>query len=337
MDLFACPVCFEFLCEPVSTACGHTFCASCLPQCDNRCPVCREPVPRGALHINIMMRDLIRQQAPNEFRLRSVELHGAKLLRAAAEEGNQCELSWLIDSMCQHADWASKLNGADALGRTPLFLATKHGRSEAVQTLLAVGASVNQSNEARVTPLYVAALKGFVDVAAVLIKSNAELNAAKKGGVSPLLIAAHEGHVDLVVLLLESNADPQWKDGEGGTAIFAAASRGHLPVVKALLGRGLPQVPTNHSVTPLHAAAFAGHAEVVEALLAAQAAIDCVDKDGNTPLLVATRQGQHKIADLLLRSGAGNDIVRTQGESCEVQVPLASSCCCWPSSWQRLH
>ena len=334
-DSFSCPVCFEFMIEPVSTACGHTFCASCWPKCDSRCPVCRESI-HGVLHTNIMIRELIRQQAPTEFRQRDVELNGAKLLRAAADEGNQSELVRLIREMREHADWDSKLNGTDALGRSPLFLATKHGRFETVKALLAVRACANQANQQNVGPLYVAALKGFVDIAAALIKSNAAVEAAKRGGISPLLIAAHEGHVDIVKLLLDSTADPNRMDDEGGTAMFAAASQGHLPVVGALLAAGLPQAPNKHNVTPLHAAAFSGHVDVVKSLLSAQAMIDSADRDGHTPLFLATQQGHDTIADLLVRSGAGPHTQAVADESRDVDV-FARGCCCWPASWQRLQ
>ena len=45
-----CTVCLAIFVEPVTLACGHTFCEECLEQSlafDNRCPLCRGEVEKG--------------------------------------------------------------------------------------------------------------------------------------------------------------------------------------------------------------------------------------------------------------------------------------------------
>jgi hypothetical protein len=48
---FECGVCFSLLCDPVTIACGHTFCRACIitvvERLQKKCPTCRSPCLRG--------------------------------------------------------------------------------------------------------------------------------------------------------------------------------------------------------------------------------------------------------------------------------------------------
>ena len=53
--------CAELLSEPVSTPCGHNFCAECLRHamiCAPRCPLCREQL-QGPFRVNHVLADMI--------------------------------------------------------------------------------------------------------------------------------------------------------------------------------------------------------------------------------------------------------------------------------------
>ena len=54
----------------------------------------------------------------------------------------------------------------------------------------------------------------------------------------------------------------------------------------------------------LHAAAEEGHKDTVLALLQAGATVDTKNKNGDTPLAVAKREGHRKVEALLLQHGA---------------------------------
>ncbi|XP_075769449.1 uncharacterized protein LOC102463882 [Pelodiscus sinensis] len=77
-----CSICLELLRDPVTTACGHSFCKRCITQiCQGRedaaCPQCRQRLQKGTLQRNQELRSIV------------------ELFRSQAEEkpaaGNTCE------------------------------------------------------------------------------------------------------------------------------------------------------------------------------------------------------------------------------------------------------
>jgi hypothetical protein len=91
-----------------------------------------------------------------------------------------------------------------------------------------------------------------------------------------------------VAALLAAGADVNKVNRCGENTLFIASDHGDTEIVAALLAAGADVNKTTHGTTPLHIASGNGHTEMVAALLAAGADVNKADKDGWTPLFIAS-------------------------------------------------
>jgi ankyrin repeat protein len=121
--------------------------------------------------------------------------------------------------------------------------------------------------------------------------------------------AAYDGDLATVLELLESGTPADSRDQKGFTpllwACFRAAVVDQVPVIKALVEAGAdPGAVTGAGdASCLMLAVQSGSESAVTALILAGAKLDA-SGDGVTPLMVAARAGDMKLAKLLLNQGA---------------------------------
>ena len=229
-------------------------------------------------------------------------------------------------------------NVRNACGQTPLIVASRAGRCDAVILLLANGARVG----ARTDPLL-----GLTEpilsheVYATYDRARASLmtqEMLQNGGerldpdtadldaldlldstddllseAGPLLSAAVCGHVPVVDALLRAGAEPNAVDWAETPPLVGAAAQGHMEVVEQLLGAGA-DVDAGMGFTALEESIVNGHEVVVRRLLGAGADVDRRNEDGGTPLMIAAATGRLSIVRMLVESGADVDVV-TDGEA----------------------
>nr|WP_255565508.1 ankyrin repeat domain-containing protein [Wolbachia endosymbiont of Cylisticus convexus] len=94
-------------------------------------------------------------------------------------------------------------------GNTPLHVAARYGRLDAVKGLLTRGANIDARNNVNNTPLHIAARYGQLDVVKELLDKKAKIYTGNKAGNAPLHVAARYGQLDVVKELLtrEANID----------------------------------------------------------------------------------------------------------------------------------
>ncbi|XP_063049863.1 E3 ubiquitin-protein ligase TRIM47-like [Engraulis encrasicolus] len=89
-DIFMCPICLDFLKDPVTLNCGHNFCLGCIEDCWNEedvkgvysCPQCRKTfTPRPVLNKNIIIAELVDQ-------MRKSRIQTAAAVECAAGPGD---------------------------------------------------------------------------------------------------------------------------------------------------------------------------------------------------------------------------------------------------------
>ncbi len=127
------------------------------------------------------------------------------------------------------------VNLKDALGRTPLGIASEKGHTEVVTFLIENGAEVNITDANGNTPLiFIIHKTGNLGITKRLLEKGAAVNVQNRTGETALMYAAWRGHSRIVRLLLEYRADVTLKNRQGDTALTLAESKRHLEIVQML-------------------------------------------------------------------------------------------------------
>jgi uncharacterized protein len=220
--------------------------------------------------------------------------------------------------------------GADAnvsirskAGNTPLSIAAHRQRKEIVKVLIDAGADVNLRDKNGSTPLLkaiglidrpmasklLAEQMGFdesakiKEIAQILIDANADVNISTNEGQTPLLAAARHEYKDIVQMLIDANADVNMPDKYGSTPLLTAIKQDMEQFFDRMkYGVDMSVIEKNKK-------------EIVRILIDADADVNLRDKDGNTSLLEAARQGDEDIAQLLIDANADVNICTTSGET----------------------
>ena len=187
----------------------------------------------------------------------------------------------------------------------------------------AVAAVVAALAAAAITPLRADSYTAFfravgidnVGVVEDLLARGFDPNAADVQGNPALLVAMRDGAERVAAALL---AHPRiavdLPNAAGETALMIAAIKGRIEWVPRLIARGA--AIDRAGWTPLHYAASGAEATpVVSLLLDRGAAIDARAPNGNTPLMMASRDGAWTSADLLLLRGADPRIANAAGRT----------------------
>lgn len=198
----------------------------------------------------------------------------------------------------------------------PLLEAVKKGDVQEVRSILASPAFNKRDIDDRGTtgdfPLVVAARRGNLEIVKLLIEHGAETDVGKKDGErTPLLEAAAGGYTDIARYLISKGADVNAR-GKGLTPLLAACAGGvnfgppgdKPKTIRILLENGADVNVQDESWlksgrTPLMYAVLRGDAELVQALLDKGARLDLKNKDGDTALSLAGKEGLEYITQLL--------------------------------------
>jgi uncharacterized protein len=187
-------------------------------------------------------------------------------LHEAATKGDVAEIERLIKA-------GEKPNLQDSKSRTPLLVAAHLKQTEAVRTLLKLGANANAMDIDQYDIVTIAAVANDLPT----------LNAALDGGASAknitsrydgtaLIAAAHLGHAEVVKLLIAAKAPLNHVNNLGWTALMEAVVLGngganHIATVRALVDAGCDvNIADRQKITPLQHARRRGYVEMARIL-----------------------------------------------------------------------
>jgi len=235
----------------------------------------------------------------------AINARGQNALHMAAE-GNSVGI---INMLLVYKDLLTTRNKE---GRTPLLEAAWAGREEAFGLLVkaqsdlcAVGRyalhSAAKLNKVEVVQMLIAPKDSPILLAPNIIAKEVQqqlLEATTKDGWTPLLEAAFTGHVEVLRALLKVGANFRATTNDGQNVLHLSASKGHLGIVEIFTDpKWIPFLSEIDKEFQLHQ----------KELLNAR-----TNEEGQTPFLLASRNGHAAVCLALLNAGA--DIRARDGE-----------------------
>ncbi|KAG8161995.1 hypothetical protein KVR01_007760 [Diaporthe batatas] len=231
-------------------------------------------------------------------RIEAKTQEGATPLHRAAAFGSESMISFLLDRGANQYAATRELKG------TPLLVAVKRERRDAVRLLLSRGASIpvqtlnhfgstalhdaaaldsletisqllsidagktvlDWRDDVGFTALSAAASKGAIDSAKRLLDEGADVESANNLGMTPLLIALNNGHTSLAQILVDVyKANPHHIDHRGWNAMHHSALSGGTEDARILLSWGVEAFTQNKNRrTPLHHAVASNNTQFVK-------------------------------------------------------------------------
>jgi ankyrin repeat protein len=209
----------------------------------------------------------------------------------------------ILVAMIDHC--GSNVNIVDENGESALIAAVRMRSAGIVSRLIALGANVNFARTSDgATALHVAINNGHYAMTNMLLRAGADVKAADSSGFTAAHFAVALGDNQLVRHLIKAGANVNSVTSSGDSLLHFAAAATKINTIVCRLVRAGSNIDSVNSrqQTPCHIAVR--NVDALCALIDAGAAIDCEDKDGNTPLCNALVAGVRSSVDALVAAGA---------------------------------
>ena len=208
---------------------------------------------------------------------------------------------------------------ADKKGWTPLMSAAQKGSIELTTLLASEKMALNLVDKDGWTALHATTSKYSkggdalqAKIAQILIHHGADLNLQTKTGNTPLIFAVINNRPETLKVLLAAGADSAIADNDGWTPLMSAVDSGNKALVIELSkNKKTINLTQNDKWSALHLTANKSNkggdkiqAEIASHLIKSGANINALNKDGNTPIWLATINNRPQVAKVLLNSGA---------------------------------
>jgi len=243
----------------------------------------------------------------------------------------------------------NNINAADNEGLTALMYAARNGYTNIVKFLLENNVDVDKVSKMQRTALLLALANRHSDLALLLINHGVDSN--NKSNKFVLMYAASLGDVELSRSLIKAGWDINWKDRSGNTALASAVYSRNPLMVKLLLDNGANATtrvrrrssllitalrnndqrialmllnhgadinePDRSGYTPIALAIAQNNVVIVEELIKRGVDFKISNTSARTvpPLFMAVKQGQYKIAKLLLEAGVDVNLRTKEGHT----------------------
>ena len=214
----------------------------------------------------------------------------------------------------------SDISGVDKKGRSALHLAARSGDEELVEFLIRHGSNVNAMDFSGRTVLGATMKRGlqawYWDFLELYLENGGDKHTIDViTGRTTLHFAAASNSLSTLDRLLNEGLELEARDKNGNTPLHRAAARGSPEIIERLVDRGADlSALNNRGQTPLLVGIAADNSlQGLEIILERGSSVQVADKDGNTALHFAVRQGPRILVKRILRNGGDVNAVNVYG------------------------
>ncbi|MCB1800758.1 MAG: ankyrin repeat domain-containing protein [Gammaproteobacteria bacterium] len=178
--------------------------------------------------------------------------------------------------------------------------------------LLVLAGACSEPDRPSIT-LFLAVQRGDLDQLERHIHWGTDIDAALPNGQYPLHVATEKGRIILVKTLLKHGAGIDRLTSNGESALELAVLSGRIEIAEILLAKGATLDPSQLMLK----AATSGltDRDSLRFLIEHGADLTQRDENGDTALLIAIRQDNHRLATHLVNAGADVNVETRDGET----------------------
>lgn len=179
---------------------------------------------------------------------------------------------------------------------------------------------INQKDDRGLTPLHRAIHANDTNLFNELLEAGANPNLANTQEFTPLMMAVSEGNTYMIRYLLEKGAAINAFNEYGNTALHEAIMHSYHgyqeEVIQILLNAGANlEIENNERLTPWLYAVCMDRIDVVRKFLELEINVNVTNTKGNSALIIAAKEHNKGIVQLLLSKGADSNLKNDQGST----------------------
>ncbi|KAK5993578.1 Ankyrin-R [Cladobotryum mycophilum] len=195
----------------------------------------------------------------------------------------------------------TKTNIKDNHGLTALHLGVLHGKHDALKAVAkGLGADKESTNDQGLAPLHLATKMQNCEAMEILLANGASVDTRDKRDHTPWMVAIEERFTTGAELLRQNGANVNALGEFRWNPLHGAASHGDLDQIRFLLSQGVnPSIQGENRWTPLHYAVATKDKDCAQALLEGGADVLLRGGDGKTPLELATFYAYNEIEEVI--------------------------------------
>lgn len=238
-----------------------------------------------------------------------------KLMFKYALLGNKKMLKFLFEN-CD-----CDFNTADSDGNTPLMLTIKSGSKEATEYVLKHGANPNYINNLGFSPLHLAVRKNNIPLVRALLENDANINIVDAYNQVAIFDAVQENNAEMIDYLYENGAEINFANQNGHTPLMVASFDKHRQEVLCELLRLGADVNAKDKIgrTAFMHAINNNNGAMMDILLKAGSAINTVDQNEYTPIMLCAKRGNREGLRVLIARGGDVFATNFKGQTaCEI-------------------